>query len=235
MYIIGKSYNSNQYFDIMYQKYKNKCDWLTFFDFDEYLVLHFEEGKTLKLKEFLSNKNFEKCEAIEFNWLMYGDNNLVYYDNRTSLERFTKPDYNNSANKFVKSMVRGHLNKTIYRAYESCHKPDKNVLICDSKGDIPKFNRDSLEPPLFKYAYLIHFNTRTAEEYVQKVKRGYPGNNYPSYEERVDLFFTHNKFTEEKLKVFEKAFNQTFGKYHNQYKNLDLNDIISILNYILKF
>ena len=69
-------------------------------------------------------------------------------------------------------------------------------------------------PPEFKYAYLLHFNTRTAEEYVTKVKRGYAGNRYGQYENRVNTFFSINKFTEEKLKIFEKNFNQTFKSYH---------------------
>ena len=45
---------------------------------------------------------------------MYTDNDLIYYDNRTLLERFTTPIYNDHANIFVKSIVRGDLNKTIF-------------------------------------------------------------------------------------------------------------------------
>ena len=76
-----------------------------------------------------------------------------------------------------------------------------------------------LNPPLFKYAYLIHFNTRTAEENVWKTKRGYHGNIYPNVEERIRIFFSINKFTEEKLKIFEKNFNQSFDDIRNMYSN----------------
>ena len=40
--------------------------------------MHSEDGKVIGLNEYLSNKIFDKCEAIIFNWLMYDDNNLVY-------------------------------------------------------------------------------------------------------------------------------------------------------------
>ena len=188
--VIGQLENYEFYYEMIYQKYKNKCEWVMFFDFDEYLVMLSEEGKKIGLKEYLSNKKFDKCEAIEFNWLMYGDNDLVYYDNRTSIERFTKPNYENIYNKFVKSMIRGGLNKTAFYPKQSIHKPDKNISTCKPDGEMPTtFSFDTLIPPEFKYGYLIHFNTRTAEEYVGKIKRGYAGNRYEQFDERVDLFF----------------------------------------------
>ena len=41
---------------------------------------------------------YSKCESIEINWVLYGDNDLVYYDNKPSIERFTKPNYKEWAN-----------------------------------------------------------------------------------------------------------------------------------------
>ena len=119
--IIGKSYDYSEYYEIMYEKYKDKCDWLAFFDFDEYLVMHNNEGKNLTIQEYITNKRFGKCEAIQFNWVIIGDNDLVYYDNRTSIERFTKPNFNYGANKFVKVLARGGLDKAMFKAYQSCH------------------------------------------------------------------------------------------------------------------
>ena len=213
--IRGKPYDHSEYFEIMYEKNSNRCDWLAFFDFDEYLVMHNHEGKNLTLQEYITNDRFGKCEAIQFNWVMTGDNDLVYYDNRPSIERFTKPNFEHNANRFVKVLARGGLNKAIFKAYESCHKPLKNITTCNSSGKIIENHSDVIIPPEVTNAYLLHFSTRTAEEYVTKVKRGHPGNIYLQYEERVELFFNLNKFTDEKLKVFEKYFNQTFKKYHH--------------------
>jgi len=216
--IIGKSYDYSQYYEIMYEKYQNRCDWLAFFDFDEYLVMHNEEGKNITMKEYLSNETFGKCEAIQINWLLAGDNDLVYYDNRTSIERFTKPSFNHPANRFVKILARGNLNKAVFTAYQSCHMTNRDIVTCNSAGKIMEVHSDTVTPEL-KYAYLLHFVTRTAEEYVQKVKRGYAGNRNMPYNERVHTFFTVNKVTEEKVKVFEKHFNRTFQAYHLRNNN----------------
>ena len=107
-------------------------------------------------------------------------------------------------------MVRGKINKKVFTAYTSCHCPNWKVITCDSMGNIQDYLTDNITPPLFKYAYLIHFNTRTAEEFVGKVKRGYAGNKYPDLEGSVEKFFWSNKYTEEKLRVFEKFFNHSF-------------------------
>ena len=69
---------------------------------------------TISPKEHLSNPIFKNCDAIAFNWLMYTDNNLVYYDNRKLVERFTEPLYSTDANRYVKSIVRGNLTKTAF-------------------------------------------------------------------------------------------------------------------------
>ena len=215
--IIGKSYDYSEFYEIMYEQYKDKCEWLLFFDFDEYLRMHSEDGKIIGIKEYLSNKIFDKCEAIVFNWLMYDDNNLVYYDNRPTIERFPNPLYRHGANGYVKTMVRGKLNKTIFTAFKSCHCPNKEVTTCDSIGKIHYNLKDSINPPLFKYAYLMHFNTRTAEEFVIKAKRGYAGNRYPKFNDRVKSFFNKNNFTEEKLAFFERSFNQSFDDIRRMY------------------
>ena len=59
----------------------------------------------------MTNPIFKKCESISINWLIYPDNNLIYYDNRPVLERFTTPNKTHRENRLVKSIVRGNLNK----------------------------------------------------------------------------------------------------------------------------
>ena len=214
--IFGSDIGQAEFYGKMYNKYKDRCEWLSFFDFDEYLVMHFEKGKNIPLKEYLSNSIFDKCEAIEFNWLMYGDNGLVHYENKSSIERFTEPDFGNNANKYVKSIIRGNLTKTVFIPGKTHHQPSRDLNVCDSMGNIPDYYPDCIVPPKYEYAYLMHFNTRTAEEYANKIKRGYPGNHFENVDERIKLFFSLNKFTREKLKVFEEKFNKTFLSYHNR-------------------
>ena len=214
--MFGSSDGQAEIFENLYEKYKNKCEWISFFDFDEYLDIHFNDGKNLSLKEFLSDSKFDNCEAIGFNWLMYSDNGLIYYDNRTSIERFTTPDYYNHYNRFVKPIVRGNLSKIIFQPKQTNHLPTKDLKICNSLGKKPIYSPDCITPPVYKYAYLKHFSTRTAEEYINKIYRGRCRNIAYNVNERIEIFFKHNKLTEEKLKYFEKRLNRTFPRFHKR-------------------
>ncbi len=217
--IFGSTIGQGEFYGVMYEKYKKRCKWLTFFDFDEYLVMHFDNTKNLTIKEYLSSDIFHDCEGIEINWLMHGDNDLVYYDNRSSIERFTRPDYSNYANRFVKSIVRGNLDKIVFKPGDTQHQPNRELKLCNSLGEPAEYYPDCIIPPIFKYSYIMHFNTRTAEEYANKIKRGYPsGFSFKSNElnQRVRNFFKNNKFTEEKLEVFKKSFNVTIDYADNK-------------------
>ena len=85
-----------------YQKNKKLFDWFLLVDIDEYLYLVEDNS----LKDYLSNKNFEKCDFIKFNWAISTDNNLLHYDNRTLFQRFKYPFLKD---KFVKTMIRGNI------------------------------------------------------------------------------------------------------------------------------
>ena len=213
--LFGSSIDQAEFYDKIYEKYKNQCAWLTFFDFDEYLVMYSGKRKKVGLKKFLSNPNFNKCEAIQFNWLIYDDNGLVYYDKRTSIERFTKPIYDSSDNKFVKSIIRGNINKKVFIPGQAYHQPNREIKLCNSLGEKVIFS-SFLSPPIYKNAYLMHFITRTAEEYVEKIRRGHPGKNFKDISKSVDIFFQYNEFSQEKLNVFENQFERVFEKYHNK-------------------
>ena len=49
----------------------------------------------------------------------------------------------------------------------------------------------------------MHYNTKTAEEFAKKIKRGYPGNKKESLNYRMKVFFNINKLTRKKVKIFE--------------------------------
>ena len=210
---IGKIINQGETYHFLYEKYNHKCQWLNFFDFDEFLVLHPQNGKNITIQEFLNHERYKKCDAVLVNWLMYSDNELLHYDNRTLFERFTQPE-DNDQNKFVKSIVRGNLKEYLFGYKKSGHFPSLNIKLCDSSGNTNPNYRDVVIPPKYKYAQITHFSTKSTEEYVNKIKRGYPGGRFPEPSGNVDLYFFHNKFTKKKLKIFEDSFNMTFPKYH---------------------
>ena len=217
--VFGSSMSQSEFFGIIYEKYKKKCAWISFFDIDEYLRMHSEDNQIISIKQYLSNPIFKNCESISINWLIYSDNNLLYYDNRSVIERFTTPCYKNRENRLVKSIVRGNLNKKVFYPMSSNHVPDKRLIICNSMGKILKhYSGYYIKPPILKFSYLMHYNTKTAEEFIQKIKRGSNKNIAYNINESIDRFFQINDFKEEKLNLFEKAFNTTFAQFHN-YKN----------------
>ena len=210
--IFGSTIGQSEFGQSIYEKYKRRCGWILFFDFDEYLKIFFKKNETLNLKQFLSNQNFSNCESVLFNWLIYTDNDLIFYDNRTLLERFTIPNYLDKDNKFVKTIVRGNLEKIVFRNNSFIHVPSINLSNCDSKGNlIQSYDSCTISPPIFDYGNLKHFTTKTAEEYCVKMKRGSNEGKKYDFNQRVNLFFYHNKFTDEKLKVFENTFNMSFS------------------------
>ena len=219
--LIDSRFGQSQLNHYTYEKYNKTCKWIMFFDFDEFLEVHFDNKKSLNLSQFLSNEIFDKCEAIEFNWVMYTDNNLVHYDNRPLNERFTEPAFDFSANIYVKSMVRGNLNKTVFVDGKSNHVPLQELKICDSKGRIiENYNPYTLSPPVFDYGYLKHFSDKTAEEYCTKILRGQPGKVPHDVYDRIYKFFELNKFSEEKLEIFKKEFSGEFDadRISNRFK-----------------
>ena len=122
-----------------YKKYGNEFDFILFLDFDEFVQI--ENNKDINT--YLYNNRFEKCETIVLNWVVYGDNDLVKYDNRTLVERFKKP-YGNK--KKGKCIVRTNISKLII-TYS--HKIGINIkYFCDSNGNrICQRYLDKFNPP----------------------------------------------------------------------------------------
>ena len=118
-----------------YNTYKDEYDWIAFFDFDEYLTFTIDEN----IKGFLSDKIFDDYQCIHINWMVYGDNGHVLYEDKPLLERFTKPmDYENCVwyqfpeNNHVKSIVRGGIND--FKWCSNPHTPSYNLKCCDALG-----------------------------------------------------------------------------------------------------
>lgn len=75
-------------------------------DIDEYLYI-----VNNTLKNYLSNKIFNKCDFIKINWVMPNDNDLLNYDSRPLSKRFRGP-YMKSC--FIKSIIRGNIQNLKY-------------------------------------------------------------------------------------------------------------------------
>ena len=179
-----------------YKKYKDQFDYITFLDFDEFITI--QNNKSIN--DYLYNSKYDKCESILLNWAMYGDNDLVKYDNRTVIERFTKP-----AQKWNrgKSVVRTSIDNLIIK---TCHIIGVNTSnFCNSNGNkIIPLNYIDFTAPEEPEIYIKHFYTKTAEEFCNKIKKGdvHFKKNDPTtkiiLQNRIQRFKHFNKITKEK-------------------------------------
>ena len=189
-------------YNYCYRKNINLYDWIAFFDFDEYLFIHNNHS----IKNYLSNNNFSQCQSILFNWYEYSDNDLLKYDNRTLIQRFTSLIKITNMTKFI---ARGNLSDIIITL---SHLPS-NINYCNSKGELYKPKSFKIYPKENNsFAYIRHYQTKTAQEYCNKILRG--DVQFGTFIKKkiylkIKRFFSLNKQTPIKIKIFEKCFNIT--------------------------
>jgi hypothetical protein len=183
-------------------------------DMDEYLYI-----VNNTLKNYLSNKIFNKCDFIKINWVIPNDNNLLNYDSRPLFKRFRGP-YKKSS--FIKSIIRGNIQNLKYCIHSPFISPEKNTT-CNSEGKIifyKNMNFEILRPISIKKAYIIHYRYKSTEEFVNKYKRGY--NNWLGNKTNLFLkclihgFFRYNKITLEKINYMEKKLNINLSEYKDK-------------------
>ena len=199
-----------------YNKNKNIYDWFLMVDMDEFLYLVEDNS----LKDYLSNKNYDKCDFIKFTWAQSMDNNLIHYDNRSLFERF-KPPY--LKEKFVKTIIRGNISDLKYWVHSPHYSPLRNVSCINTGKQIFKntINIESVEPINIEKAFLIHFRYKSTEEFINKYKRGYNNwyGNRINYvlKSHIEDYFEQNKITLEKINYIEKELNISLLYYRIQY------------------
>jgi len=194
-----------------YEKNKNNYDWLSFFDFDEFL----EMNKNKNIKEYLKNKVFKKCANIKINWLMFSDNDLLYYENIPLQKRFTTPLYHDNANIIIKSTVRGNLKFNYWRSMSNPHSSSNYLTACNSIGNVTNPTAFYISPFNHEFSYLKHYSTKTIQEYCNKMKKGRADLlvkfDKKTLENYFNYFFERNKKTKKKIEYFKNSFNFTIS------------------------
>jgi len=217
------------YYDC-YEKNNKHFDWLSFFDFDEFLELI---PNNLKINEFLENERFKKCECVKINWLLYSDNNLINYENLPIQSRFISPILNSSYNIHVKSTVKGKLKINYWKDAENPHTSIHKFRSCSSSGKLIAYNSPFNSPPDYKNAILRHYKTKTIDEYLVKLKRGRADKllNFTKeeYLERMlNIFFKVNEYKTSKIKFVKDQLNlseKLYQKLKIDLKNINKSDI----------
>lgn len=181
-----------------FRKHGKEYDWMLFCDCDEFLVL----TKHNNIEEYLKDK--EQFQCVFINWLIMTDNNLVTYEDKPLMERFTTPmpinkhiQYNFPDNYHIKSIVNGSAEM---RFLGNPHNPTTPLKCCNASGK--PTNNSPFQLIDYDQAYFKHFATKTIEEYAMiKRKRGYPDGNKDWFKlnDWIKRFFMYNEVTQEKL------------------------------------
>ena len=210
-----------------YMTYGSQFDFLLFLDFDEFVTIE----NNIDINTYLYNKKFRKCETIILNWVLYGDNNLVKYDNRTMIERFTKPwSYRNLG----KCVVRTNISNLMI---VSTHIIGINTkYFCDSNGNkiFPRMffrgqikkneKKIQIEKSNKPEAYIKHFYTKSVEEFCNKINKGdghfhktHP-RRFHIFKNRIIRFFEINSITYEKINIIENCSGLNLDIYKKKIK-----------------
>lgn len=184
-----------------YDQYKNKCDWISFFDVDEFLEL---KPSNLKVQDFFGNKRFDKCDNIKINWVYY-DHNAYYYENITL---FKRTNYTIRNNIIIKSTIRGKYKTNYWRNAGNPHSSNKRFRACTSSGKKTSYKDFYVNPPDIEYAILRHYKYKSFEEACIKLKRGRADLD-ANIKKNMILYYEEYKNDTIKLDIMKKIFNLT--------------------------
>ena len=213
--IRGKYGIQGSSYDDCISKNRNKYDFLLFFDFDEFL--HIPSNYTIN--SLLSHPRYNNCDVIKINWLCYGDNGLIYYNNESLKKRFTKVANVVFFNSQIKSIIKINNKSNIIWGNRGAHRPLVNVKnSCDSLGNPVGKDVWQINPPQYRFIYLDHYFTKSSEEFAKRFVRGVASylkeyNKTKYYERLLDTYFDINNFSLHKLSIFEKKINASLKEY----------------------
>lgn len=187
-----------------YQKHGREYAWMGFLDIDEFVML--KKHKTLPE---LLNQYSDTADVVVMHWMMMGDSGLTHYDPRPMWERFTKPAPQKKPEMcHVKSWVRGGISGMGFLDPHCPAQPQMKVVNPNGTPQQQKSISDNDEKSV---AYIAHYFTKTAEEYVWKNQRGYP-NPQEWTEKRLatccDYFFSWNSMTDEKVEILQEFYDK---------------------------
>lgn len=204
-------FTQKYFFKMSFDKYKSKCKWMLYFDADEYLEF---VDKKVTINNYLSQEKFNKCEAIKINWVMYKNEDLLYYDNRPLKERFPTPTYVKEDVRTVKSIVRNDSRRNPWIRNSAPHEPARGLYSCDSIGNYSPYHHGALYPPILSYVYLKHYHYKSVEEYARRIKVGRFNGTKFDINKKIKMYFERNKYSKVKVELFEKLLNKSFKWLH---------------------
>ncbi len=209
----GKKVCQVQAYTECYRARRSDYGWIAFFDMDEFLELK----QDVTVGEYLSRDMFNGFWMVHVNWMCFGDNGNLSYSEAPLMERFPEPapaDIMNSwwdrpTNDHIKSIVRCHELLPLWWRVGP-HTPSPVGIKCCNASGKPCNARSVFSKYDFSYAYLRHYTTKSAEEYLKKLERGYP--DQILREEQIgaliDLYFDINPDTKDRRQYIDRWLSQ---------------------------
>lgn len=205
--------------------YKNIVRWIAVLDIDEFL---YPTRKEETIKDVLKEFDDEGIKAIYVNWLGFGSNGHVKYEEKSVLERFTKrSEYLYGMNSAGKSIIQPAIIESVknshifplkkgYEYYNDTKEKKQNTLF---KTDEDKKKYYKYVEPYFN-AYGINLKKR-----ISTNKRNFNcPRNYPPTYDRLCINHYTLKSEEEFLGKLKKCDNKMRRRYTIEtFKKLDVN------------
>lgn len=179
-----------------YNKHSNEYAWIGFFDFDEHLVIDGDRN----IHAFL--EDFEDADVVVINWRTMTDNEKTHYEPLPLVERFTKAAPKNlPQNRHTKCFVHGGI---CHISFNDPHCPNApQLIISNVLGE--RVKQIPIQPRIIHtVAHINHYDTKSAEEWMDKLKRGSCcGEKFTQRkrETQAEYFFSINKRTAEKEQI----------------------------------
>jgi hypothetical protein len=150
------------------RSYENEFFWLAFFDTDEFLVL--ESG--LQLRELLLMRL--DCASVVVPWALFGSSGHRNRPPGFVIENYlyrSKNDF--PPNRHIKTIARPER----IISFENPHMAIMDGAISTLSGDMVSFERHGVLQfaPDYKFGKLHHYFTRSWEDWLLKISRGYNG------------------------------------------------------------
>ena len=193
-----------------YQKHGNDYGWIGFLDADELV----KTDGYYSLPDYLDAM---QADVVLLSWRIMTDSGLVHYEPRPMAERFTVAKENPSlenGTEFVKSFVRGGLTGLHFEVQPHVPSFKGKLKVVNAVGEESK-----LYPaikPVHKVAWIDHYLTKTAEEYVGKINRGFANVSQEHNDKRkahaIEDFFNINERTPEKEEILGVGKKKSRGK-----------------------
>ena len=197
----GLGFQQYNFYIDMYNKLSNEYDWIAFFDMDEFLTL----VKDTNIKDYLSRECFKNTNQILINWKLYTDNDLIYDDGRSCLERFTTPmDINKyvqygdiKENQHIKCIVRTKIANV---KCESVHYLSAELLENTTYNNCgTKIMPDTYQEINYELSYIKHFFTKTIDEFINNRIKKWVKWDFHNFVFTLNNFFKVNNLTQEKI------------------------------------